>query len=310
MIHIVRKSFTILFCLCLCSGPVFAASIKAVATLSTFADLVKEIGGDHVEVAHIAFPKFNPHFIQPRPSDVLKVKRADLFVHAGLDLELWRDPLLVAAGNRYVRPGSRGDLDLSRGVALLEVPDRKQSRAEGDIHLFGNPHYWLDPANAKIMAANIADKLSEIDPANADDYYARLSLFHARIDRKTAEWLSRVEPYKGYELLGYHNQWPYLMHFLGLKMEYFLEPKPGVPPGPKHLEFLTEYAKSLKVYGLAQAVYFPDRAAKALSKRTGVAVVKLSQNVGDTPKVQDYISMLEYNVSQLVGLFESQSAHD
>lgn len=305
-----RKSFAILFCLFLCGGPVFAAPIKVVATLSTFANLVEEIGGDHVKVDHIAFPKFNPHFIQPRPSDVLKIKRADLFVHAGLDLELWRDPLLIAAGNRDVRPGSRGDLDLSRGVALLEVPDRKLSRAEGDIHLFGNPHYWLDPANAKIMAANIAEKLSEIDPANADDYRRRLLLFHGRIDRKTAEWLSRMAPYQGHELLGYHKQWPYLMHFLGLRMDYFLEPKPGIPPGPKHLEFLIDYAKTSKVRGIVQAVYFPDRAAKTLSKRTGLAVVKLSQNVGDTPKVGDYISMIEYDLSQLVTLFERLSNHD
>ena len=305
-----RKLLAILVCICSFNDAVYAASITVVTTLSTFADLVEEIGGDHVKVAHIAFPKFNPHFIQPRPSDVLKVKRADLFVHAGLDLELWRAPLLDAAGNRDVRPGNRGDLDLSRGVALLEVPDRKQSRAEGDIHLFGNPHYWLDPSNAKIMAANIAEKLSEMDPAHADDYNNRLSLFHERIDRKTAEWLTRMEPYKGYELLGYHNQWPYLTHFLGLTMDRFFEPKPGVPPGPRQLNLLTEHAKTSKVYGIVQAVYFPDRAVKTLSKRTGLAVVKLSQNVGDTPKVQDYISMLEYNVSQLVSLFESQSAHD
>ncbi|MDK1020141.1 MAG: metal ABC transporter substrate-binding protein [Candidatus Hydrogenedentes bacterium] len=305
-----RKLIVILVCICSFNDPVYAASVNVVTTLSTFADLVSEIGGDHVEVANVAFPKFNPHFIQPRPSHVLKVKRADLFVHAGLDLELWRGPLLDAAGNRDVRPGNRGDLDLSLGVALLEVPDRKQSRAEGDIHLFGNPHYWLDPANAKIMAANIANKLSEIDPAHADDYNNRLSLFHERIDRKMAEWLTRMEPYKGYELLGYHNQWPYVVKFLGLRMEHFLEPKPGVPPGPRQLEFLTEHAKTSNVYGIVQAVYFPDRAVKTLSKRTGLAVVKLSQNVGDTPQVQDYISILEYDVSQLVTLFEGLAAHD
>lgn len=303
-----RNLFAVLFCLCLCGGPVFAAPLKVVTTLSTFANLVEEIGGDHVQVVHIAFPKFNPHFIQPRPSDILKVKRADIFVHAGLDLELWRGPLLDAAGNRGVRPGSPGDLDLSRGVALLEVPDRKLSRAEGDIHLFGNPHYWLSPANVKIMTANIADKLSELDPANAGDYREKASLFQARIDEKTKEWLSRIEPYKGYEVLGYHKQWPYLMRFLGLTMEQYLEPKPGVPPGPKHLEFLTDYAKSAKAHCIVQAVYFPDRASKTLSKRTGLAVVKLSQNVNDTPKVKDYIAILDYNVDQFVTLFASSES--
>lgn len=304
------KSYTFLFCLILSSASVFAAPLKVVTTLSTFANLVEEIGGEHVDVVNIAYPKFNPHFVQPRPSDVLKVKKAALFVHAGLDLELWRGPLLNAAGNRNIRPGTRGDLDLSRGVVLLEVPDRKQSRAEGDIHLYGNPHYWLDPANGKIMAWSIGEKLSELDPANADMYRAKVAAFHTRIDEKVEEWLARMAPYKGYEVLGYHKQWPYVVNFLGLKMENYLEPKPGVPPGPKHLDFLTSYAESESVYGIVQAVYFPDRASKTLSKRTGLAVVKLSQNVGDTSKVQSYVAMMEFNVGQFVALFESVASDD
>lgn len=238
------------------------------------------------------------------------MKKAEVFVHAGLDLELWRGPLLNAVGNRQIRPGNSGDLDLSRGVVLLEVPDRKQSRAEGDIHLYGNPHYWLDPANAKIMASTIGDKLAELDPANAEAYRGKVALLHARIDENIAEWLSRIAPYKGYEVLGYHRQWPYLAEFLGLKMEQYLEPKPGVPPGPKHLDSLVEYAKSSNVRGIVQAVYFPDRASKTLSKRMEAPVVKLSLNVGDTPKVEDYLAIMEYNVEQLVALFESSAAND
>jgi len=156
---------------------VSAAPLKVVTTLSTFADLVKNIGGEHVEVSYVASPKFNPHFIEPKPSDVLKVKRADLFVHAGLDLELWRWPLVEAAGNREVMPGGSRELDLSRGVILLEVPDRSLSRSEGDIHLYGNPHYWLDPNNAKTMAESISKKLSEIDPVHASEFEKNLENF-------------------------------------------------------------------------------------------------------------------------------------
>ncbi|MBI1992501.1 MAG: zinc ABC transporter substrate-binding protein, partial [Candidatus Omnitrophica bacterium] len=161
-----------------------AERLKVVATLSTFADLAETIGGEHVEVSSIASPKFNPHFIEPKPSDVLKVKRADLFVHAGLDLELWRWPLVDAAGNREVMPGAAHELDLSRGIELLEVPSRPLSRLEGDIHLYGNPHYWLQPENAKTMARAIAEKLSALDPAHAGDYRKSLDAFLARLQEK------------------------------------------------------------------------------------------------------------------------------
>ncbi|MBN4046891.1 metal ABC transporter substrate-binding protein, partial [bacterium AH-315-P07] len=130
-----------------------AAPLKVVATLSTFGDLVKQIGGEHVSVSVIAPPTFNPHFIEPKPSDVLRVKKADLYVYSGLDLEVWSDPLLIAAANPKVRAGGAGHLKLSNGVRLLEVPRANVTRAEGDIHAYGNPHFWLAPDNVAQMAA-------------------------------------------------------------------------------------------------------------------------------------------------------------
>jgi ABC-type Zn uptake system ZnuABC Zn-binding protein ZnuA len=284
-------------------GLASAAPLNVVATTSTFADLVKAIGGDYAEVSYIAPPKFNVHFIEPKPSDVMKVKKADAFAHAGLDLELWSAPLRDAAGNRAVMKGGAGDLDLSRGVPLLEVPDRTVSRAEGDIHLFGNPHYWQSPSNGRIIAGTIAQKLSELDAAHAADYAKNLAVFQAKLDAKVSEWQAKLAPYKGQELIGYHNEWPYLMQFLGLTMGQFLEPKPGIPPGPKQLEALTEYAKSGKVQGIVQTVYYSDKAAKTLSKATGLGIVTLSQNVGDVPDAKDYLAMFDYNVAQLAALF-------
>jgi ABC-type Zn uptake system ZnuABC Zn-binding protein ZnuA len=278
--------------------------IRVVATLSTFADLVETVGGDRVEVSFIASPKFNPHFIEPRPSDVLKVKRADLFVHAGLDLELWRGPLLDAAGNMEVRPGAPGNLDLSRGVRLLEVPDHTLTRAEGDIHLFGNPHYWLDPINAKIMIRSVVEKLSELDPDHGAAFAERGAAFVATVDAKLPVWRGQLADHEGAEFIGYHNEWPYLMEFLGLKMERFLEPKPGVPPTPKHLEALINYARDHDVQGVVQSSYFPTRAAESFSKRSGTRRVPLCQNVKEAKPATDYIAMMDYNVAQLVKALE------
>ncbi|MBI3320415.1 MAG: zinc ABC transporter substrate-binding protein [Candidatus Omnitrophica bacterium] len=279
--------------------------LKVVATLPTFADLVKTVGGAHVEVASIASPKFNPHFIEPKPSDVLKVKRADLFVHAGLDLELWRGPLLDAAGKTTLFPGQPGELDLSQGIALLEVPTRTVSRSEGDIHLYGNPHYWVDPENAKIMARTIAQKLSEVDAVHAPDYRKNLEGFLARLDEQIQTWHARLASFKEQECIGYHNEWPYLMRFAGLRMERFLEPKPGIPPTPKQLEFLEQYGKERHIRAIVQSTYFPMEASISLAKRTGAQVVLLCQSVGEAPACSDYVAMLDYDVTQLAEVLGS-----
>ena len=286
------------------AGGSFAAAapkhLNVVATLSTFADLAKTVGGDFVDVSSVASPKFNPHFIEPKPSDVMEVKRAALLIHAGLDLELWRGPLLDAAGNIAVFPGQPGELDLSQNIELLEVPTRSISRSEGDIHIYGNPHYWVDPDNAKPMAQAIARKLSEIDPAHAEAYQQQLNAFLSRLDHKLQEWRSRLKPYAGQEIVGYHNEWPYLMRFAGLRMEQFLEPKPGIPPTPKQIEFIEQYVNAHQIRGIVQSTFFPTQAAEVIGKRTGSKVMLLCQSVGEVAHASDYLAMIDYNVDQLV----------
>ncbi len=278
----------------------FAAQpIRVVTTLSTFADLTRTIGGDRVDVSSIAPAKFNAHFIEPKPSDVLKVKRAQLFINAGLDLELWRGPLLDAAGNVSIQPNQPGELDLSRGIQLLEVPDHAVSRAEGDIHLYGNPHYWTDPENGRVMAQAIADKLAEMDPEHSEEYRQRLQEWTARLDAKLPDWKSRLSAASPKEVVGYHNEWPYLMRFLGLRMEAFLEPKPGIPPTPKQIEKLEAYVREKRVKAIVQPTYVPTQAADNLAKRTGAKVVVLCQNVGELPACGDYLSMVDHNIDAL-----------
>ncbi len=286
----------------LLAGPPAGAEqrrLRVVATLSTFADLAKQIGGDHVEVSRVASPRFNPHFIEPKPSDVLKVKKADLFVHAGLDLELWRDPLLEAAGNPLLFRGQKGELDLSQGLSLLEVPDKPVTRLMGDIHIYGNPHHWLDPQNARLMAQAVASKLSELDPAHAAGYRERLEAFLRRLDESVARWREKLAPARGEEAIAYHNEWPYLARFAGVKIERFLEPKPGIPPGPRELIELKNYIEARGIRVIIQPTFYPRGPAEALAKRTGAQVVILCQNVGEIPEASDYFAWMEYNVRQL-----------
>lgn len=294
----------------LIAGSAHAAEhpLRVVATLSTFADLAKTIGGEHVEVSTIASPRFNPHFIEPKPSDVRKVKRAELFVHAGLDLEAWRGPLLDAAGNRDVMAGGDRELDLSQGIALLEVPMKTPSRAEGDIHLYGNPHYWTDPRNGAIMAQTICDKLCAVDPDHCPGYRQNLDAFRSRLDAQLARWHADAAPLRGQEVVGYHNEWVYLTEWLGLRMTQFLEPKPGIPPTPKQLGFLQEYIQRQQVRAIIRASYFPPASAATLAKRTGAQAVMLCQNVDELPSCSDYIAMVDYNVTTLANAFQSAEA--
>jgi len=297
-------AFLLVFGLC-ASAHADAKPLNVVATLSTFADLAKTIGGEHVEVSSVASPKFNPHFIEPKPSDVLKVKRAELFIHAGLDLEAWRGPLLDAAGNRSVMPGGDRELDLSQGIALLEVPVGPVSRAQGDIHLYGNPHYWLDPRHGRMMAQIICDKLCAVDPSHCPAYLQRWEAFNAVLDRKMDAWRALTGPLKGREVVGYHNEWPYLMRFTGLTMEQFLEPKPGIPPTPKHVEFIRRYVQEHGVRVVVQPTYAPPQAAQRVAKQSGAKVLALCQNVRERSECGDYVAMIDYDIQQLVSALQT-----
>src|SRR3990167_535068 len=187
-------------------APLYAAApLKVVTTTTFFADLVKKVGGDRVEVKSVASPKFNVHFIQPKPSDVRNVSRSDLYVFAGLDLESWSDPLVEAAGKpEFFRGGARS-IDLSEGVRLLNAPAGEPSRSQGDVHLFGNPHYHLSPENAKVMAGILAEKLAGFDPSHAEEYRSNAQAFTAELDRRIAGWKAGCAHCAGKEVYAYHD---------------------------------------------------------------------------------------------------------
>ena len=280
--------------------PLFAAEpLKVVATQGMYADVVKQIGKDKVDVKFVASPKFNVHFIQPKPSDVRNVAHADLVVYTGLDLEEWWGPLLEAAGKPDLFPSGERSVDMSRGIRLLNVPDHPLSRAEGDIHLFGNPHITMNPENVKIMAGNVLEKLKKIDPANASSYEENEKAFILRLDQKIAEWKALCANAKGQEIISYHKDIVYFADFMELKAEQFLEPKPGIPPTPKHLEFLQEYVKEHPIKAIVMPTYFPHDAAEDLTKRIGGKVVTICQNLGEVPGTEDVFSFFDYDFKQI-----------
>ena len=207
-----------------------ARTIKVVATLADLKSIAEFIGGNKVSVSSIATGYQNPHFVDPKPSYIIGLANADLFITVGLDLEIgWSPQLLASSRNSKIQKGSPGYVDASIGISLMQVPI-SANRAEGDIHIYGNPHYWLDPMNGKIIARNIADGLERIDPSNKAFYEANLKVFDNKIDAKMIEWQIKMAPFKGTKIIVYHNEWCYFETRFGLQIVDFMEPKPGIPP--------------------------------------------------------------------------------
>ena len=273
--------------------------IKVVATTTSYASLVKEVGKDKVEVKSVASPKFSVHSIQPKPSDVRNVSEADLFVYTGLDLEMWMDPLVEAAGKPGFFRGREKAVDLSAGVPLLEVPTHQISRSEGDIHIFGNPHYWMNPENAKIMVETICKKLKEVDPVNASYYEDNKREFISKLDSKILEWKSLCAHCQGKEIISYHRDSEYLADFLGIKIGGYLEPKPGIPPTPRQIQYLEDTMKSRNLKVVIRPTFYPTGAAEFLAKKVGGNVTTVCQNPSELHELEDYLSLVDFNVKQL-----------
>ncbi len=273
--------------------------IKIVTTTSAFASIAKEIAGDKAEIYSIASPKRDIHFISPTPKDVVKLKKSEVFIHAGLDLEAWRGPLLDAVGRTELMwPSGEKQIDVSKGIPLLEIPT-SISRAQGDIHLYGNPHYWMDPENAKIIAHNIAEGLARIFPQDALTFEENAKKFDQKIDEKLKDWTSRLLEFKGASFVTYHRDWSYFAHRFGLIELGELEPKPGIPPTAKHLAELVNLMKEKKSKLIFKETYQESRTPNRLAEETGARVLPLTQAVGDPQEASDYFSMMDYNVQRI-----------
>ena len=282
------------------------AALKVMTTTSDLASLAAEVGGDKVAVESLAKGYQDPHFVEAKPSFVIKLHGADLLIAVGRELEIgWLPPLITQARNAKVQPGGAGYLDASQTVRILDIPTGQITRAMGDVHPSGNPHYWLDPDNGKRMAKAIEGKLSAMDSANAAYYSQREADFERRLDAADARWKAAMAPYKGVKVVTYHRSWPNFVDHFGLDVIGYVEPKPGIPPSPSHTIDLIQEMKRQNVKIILVEPYFDLKTPNSIASNTGAQVVVLAPSVGAEKEITDYIKLFDYDVNKLLAAFKA-----
>lgn len=285
------------------------AAIKVVTTTEDLASLAREVGGDKVQVDALAKGYQDPHFVDPKPSFILQVSRADLLIAVGRELEIgWLPPLISSGRNAKIQPGASGYLDASQNVKILEIPTGQITRAMGDVHPSGNPHYWLDPDNGRKIAQSIRDKLSELSPNDKAYFAQRYADFDKRLAEAQKKWDATMAPYKGTKLVTYHRSWPNFMERFGLNVIGYVEPKPGIPPSPSHTLDLIGEMKNQDVKLIVVEPYFDLKTPQAIANQVGGKVLILAPSVGGTKEASDYIQLFEYDVNLLASTLKQLTA--
>jgi len=276
------------------------ARLNVVATTADLAAIAREIGGDKITLTTLAKPTEDPHFVDAKPSFIVKLNHANLVIEGGAELELgWLPPLLSQSRNEKLAAGAPGHVNCSAGVQLLDVPE-KLDRSRGDIHAAGNPHFPISPSNGRIIAQTIAAALAANDPPDAAAYRANLKTFLAALDAKRAEWQQTLAPFRGRSVVAYHDSWPYFAREFGLKIELFLEPKPGIPPTPSHLAEVITKMKAEPVRVIIVDAYLNRRTAETVARETGATVVPVTQFPGGIKGTEGgYIQLLDQLINSL-----------
>jgi len=316
-----------------------AAPVKVVTSLTTYAAIAREIVGDRGTVSSIAVGDENPHYVQPKPSFVPTLARADLFVTTGLDLELWVPALLDKAGNSRVTEGGPGYVAAYSGIDLLDVPT-SFSRTQGDLHVYGNPHIWTDPLNAVQIARNILAGLKRVAPADAEYFTAREKDFEDRIykalfgaelvqllggqtladlDRqdklfdflkarqyqgaplynRLGGWLKQALPFRGTQVACYHKEWDYFSREFEVNCFDYIEPKPGIPPTPRHVQEIIVGMKEKHIPVLLSTNYYDRNQVQEVAQRTGAKAVIVPSNTGGAAGVTSYFDLMNLWITEL-----------
>jgi ABC-type Zn uptake system ZnuABC Zn-binding protein ZnuA len=281
--------------------PLASAGLKVVATTEDLASLAREVGGDKVTVEALARGYQDPHWVEAKPSFSLKLNGANLLIAVGRELEIgWLPPLITQSRNSKIQPGSGGYLDASMNVKILEIPTGQITRAMGDVHPSGNPHYWLDPDNGRRIAQAIRDKLSELSPADRAYFGQRYVDFDKRLADAQKRWDAALAPYKGTKIVTYHRSWPNFADRFGLDVIGYVEPKPGIPPTTSHTLDLIAEMKRLQIKIILVEPYFDKKTPNAIARETGATVLDMPPSVGGVPAATDYIKLFDYDVNLLV----------
>lgn len=326
------------------SNPAVAPDpVRVVTSLTTYAAIAREIAGDRAEVVSIAQGDENPHFVQPRPSFALLLRRADLFVTTGLDLELWVPALVDKAANPKIASGAPGFVTAYPGIQLLDIPVTA-SRTQGDVHIYGNPHLWTDPVNAVIIGRNILTGLKRVAPEHADYFDTRYRDWAERVVRayvgdellqllgletivdlgaqgrlldfltsqkfqgrplieRAGGWLKEGEIFRGKKMVCYHKEWDYFSRAFGIPCVEYIEPKPLIPPTPRHVAEVIDLMRREKIPVLFSTNYYDRNQVLSVAQRTGAKAVIVPSNVGGAPGIETYLDLVSLWVRELAAAF-------
>jgi len=281
-----------------------ADKLYVVTATQDLASLAAEVGGDHITVDSIAKGYQDPHFVEPKPSFLLNLRKADLLVVVGLQLEIgWLPPLITQSGNSKIQSGNAGYMDMSQFCEILEIPTTQVTRAMGDVHPLGNPHYWLNPENGRRMAKAYMDKFSEMRPADKAYFAGRYADFDKRLTEAMKRWDAQMAPYKGRKIVTYHRSWPNFCERFGLVVVDYVEPKPGIPPTPSHTLELINTMKRDNIKLIMVEPYFDLRTPESIARGVDGTVAVLMPSVGGVKEITDYFKLFDYDINLLVSSF-------
>ncbi|HEY1272118.1 MAG TPA: metal ABC transporter substrate-binding protein [Terriglobales bacterium] len=283
-----------------------AKQLTVVTSTTDMAALAHEVGGDKVSVDSIARGYQDPHFVEAKPSFLLRLRQADLLISVGLQLEIgWLPPLITQSGNPRIQVGAAGYLDASQFAEILEIPQGTVTRAEGDVHPLGNPHYWLDPDNGRRIARGIAGKLGELDPADAAYFQERFQDFDKRLTAAEQKWDAEMKPFRGHKVVTYHRSFPNFARHFGLDVIGYVEPRPGIPPTPSHTLELIQLMKRENCRTILVEPYFDLKTPQSIGRETGGQVVVYLPSVGGEKQVTSYFELFDYDIGLLLKAFNA-----
>jgi ABC-type Zn uptake system ZnuABC Zn-binding protein ZnuA len=286
-----------------------AGKLSVIATTEDLAALAREVGGDRIDAESLARGYQDPHFVEPKPSFILKLNRADLLIAVGRELEIgWLPPLINQSRNAKLQPGAPGYLDASLTAKILELPTGQVTRAMGDVHPLGNPHYLLDPGNGRRVAQAIQKKLTELSPGDAGYFAGRYADFDKRLAVAEQRWEGQMAPYKGLKIVTYHRSWPNFADRFGLDVVGYIEPRPGIPPSPSHTLDLIQEMKRQGVKIMLVEPYFDLKTPDAISRDTGARVLVMAPSVGGDKEITDYIKLFDYDIHLFVTAIKQAGA--